>query len=75
MRSEVGSSRDTQVGGNHYQKFKIQVWDIVDEYGLSFYAGGVLKYLLRAGSKGPALEDLRKARHYMDKVIEIEEEK
>lgn len=64
-----------QVGGNHYSKFKIQPWAIIDEYGLSFYTGNVLKYLLRAGHKGVALEDLRKARHYLDRVIEIEEGK
>lgn len=66
-------ARLNQVGGEHYRKFKIQPWDVIDEYGLSFYAGGVLKYLLRAGNKGPALEDLRKARHYLDKLIEVQE--
>lgn len=67
----VADSR--QVGGNHYSKFKIQPWDIVDEYGLSFYAGSALKYLLRAGHKGPTVEDLKKCRHYLDKMIELEE--
>lgn len=69
------SARDTQVGGNHYKKFKIQPWDVIDEYGLTFYAGNALKYLLRAGRKGVALEDLKKARHYLDRMIEIEESK
>ena len=64
---------ERQVGGEHYRKFKIQPWDVIDEYDLSFYAGSVLKYLLRAGNKGPALEDLKKARHYLDKLIEVEE--
>ena len=69
------TARDTQVGGNHYKKFKIQPWDVIDEYGLTFYAGNALKYLLRAGRKGVALEDLKKARHYLDRMIEIEESK
>lgn len=68
-----GSARLNQVGGEHYRKFKIQPWDVVDEYGLSFYAGNALKYLLRAGHKGAALEDLKKCRHYLDKLIETEE--
>lgn len=68
-----GSARLAQVGGEHYKKFKIQPWDVVDEYELSFYAGNALKYLLRAGRKGAALEDLRKCRHYLDKLIEVEE--
>jgi len=70
-----GSARLSQVGGEHYRKFKIQPWDVIDEYGLSFYAGSALKYLLRAGNKGSKVEDLRKCRHYLDKLIEIEEAK
>lgn len=62
-----------QVGGNHYKKFKIQPWDVIDEYGLDFYAGNALKYLLR--QKNDRLEDLKKARHYLDKLIELEEGK
>jgi hypothetical protein len=67
-----GSARLAQVGGEHYKKFKIQPWDVIDEYDLSFYAGNALKYLLRAGHKGSKIEDLRKARHYLDKMIELE---
>ncbi|HKZ21180.1 MAG TPA: DUF3310 domain-containing protein [Acidimicrobiia bacterium] len=66
---------DTQVGGDHYRKFKIQVWDIWREYGLDPFRAGAVKYLLRAGHKGSALEDLKKARHYIEKCIEIEQEK
>jgi hypothetical protein len=69
------TTRDEQVGGNHYRQFKIQPWDVIDEYGLDFYRGNVVKYLLRAGHKGVKLEDLKKARHYLDRVIEIEEGK
>jgi len=74
-RTQVGngSARLDQVGGEHYKKFKIQPWDVIDEYDLSFYAGNALKYLLRAGHKGAKAEDLRKCRHYLDKLIEIEE--
>lgn len=66
---------ETQVGGDHYRKFKIQPWDVIDEYDLSFYAGNALKYLLRAGHKGSKIEDLRKARHYLDRMIELEGER
>lgn len=70
--AEAGTSptRESQVGGNHYKRFKIQPWDVIDEYGLDFYRGNVVKYLLRAGHKGVKLEDLKKARHYLDRVIE-----
>lgn len=66
-------ARERQVAGLHYRKHAIQPWDIIDEYDLSFYAGNALKYLLR--DKGNRLEDLKKARHYLDKLIEIEEGK
>lgn len=68
-----GSARDSQVGGDHYRKFKIQPWDIWQEYGLNAFEGAILKYLLRR--KGDRLEDLKKARHTLDRLIEMEEGK
>lgn len=68
-----GSARLSQVGGGHYKKFKIQPWDVIDEYQLGFYAGNALKYLLRAGHKDAKIQDLKKCRHYLDKLIELEE--
>lgn len=62
------SPSDRQVGGSHYKKHSIQPWDIIDEYGLGFYEGNVLKYLLR--DKGNKREDLEKAVHYLEKVLE-----
>jgi hypothetical protein len=67
------TARSDQVGGEHYRKFKIQPWDVIDEYGLGFYAGNALKYLLRAGHKDSRIQDLKKCRHYLDKLIEMEE--
>ncbi len=67
----VGGARNSQVGGEHYAKHKIQMWDIWQEYGLNAFEGAVLKYLLRR--KGSRLEDLKKARHTLDRLIEIEE--
>lgn len=66
---------DRQVGGDHYRQTPIQPWDIVDAFGLGFYAGNALKYLLRAGRKGDAqakVDDLAKAKHYIEKMIELE---
>lgn len=57
-----------QVGGAHYIKYAIQPWDIIDCYGLSFYEGSALKYLLRYRDKN-GVEDLKKARHYIDALI------
>lgn len=62
-----------QVGGSHYQEMPIQPWAIIDAFGLDFYAGSALKYLLRAGRKGSRVEDLKKCQHYLAKMIELEE--
>lgn len=67
----TGPARDSQVGGDHYKRYKIQPWDIWEEYDLDAFTGAILKYLLR--DKADRLEDLKKARHTLDRLIEIEE--
>lgn len=67
-------ARATQVGGDHYAKHKIQHWDIVQEYGLGYFEGAIVKYVLRHRDKN-GVEDLKKARHTLDRLIEIEEGK
>lgn len=53
----------------HYQGKKFEAIDIIDDYDLSFSLGNALKYLLRCDSKGNAIEDLEKARWYLDREI------
>jgi hypothetical protein len=62
-----------QVGGDHYASHKIQPWDVIEDWGLDFFAGNALKYLLR--DKGHRLEDLQKLQHYVEKMIEREQAK
>jgi hypothetical protein len=38
-----------------------------------FLRGNAIKYLARAGKKGDAIEDIKKAQHYLDKLIEVME--
>lgn len=54
---------------SHYNKGKIEVIDFIEDQGLSFHLGNVIKYIARAGSKGDKLEDLKKARWYLDRYI------
>lgn len=65
------SPRNKQEGGEHYTKFDVQPWDIIDWFKLNFYEGNILKYLLR--KKGDRVEDLRKLIHYAEKEIENEQ--
>lgn len=67
------AANDRQHGGTHYQK-PIQPWDYVAANGLGFFEGNAIKYLSRWRDKG-GIEDLRKAQHYVEKLIEIESAK
>lgn len=53
------------VAGREYEPVKV-----IRDWGLNFNLGNVVKYVSRAGRKGDALEDLRKARQYLDFEIE-----
>ncbi len=59
---------DKQVGGSHYKK-AIQPWDIIQVWGLDYWRGNVVKYVLRAPYKNKR-EDLEKAVHYLEYLIE-----
>jgi Protein of unknwon function (DUF3310) len=74
QKPNVTSSRanDTQVGGAHYKGAPVEVWDLVNLLGLDYFQGQVLRYLLRWKDKA-GVEDLHKARHYLDKYIEMAE--
>ncbi len=63
-----------QVGGTHYKFKDIQPWDAIHAWGLGFFSGNVVKYIARHREKN-GVEDLKKARHYLDKLIEIMEKK
>ena len=69
------TARDRQVGGDHYARQQVQPWDAIDtwplEQRIGFYRGNALKYVMRAGTKDPAPQDYAKARHYLDKLLEV----
>ncbi len=68
----MSDSNKTQIGGMHYKIKPIQPWDYITANDIGFLDGNAIKYLTRWRDKG-GIEDLRKARHYIDKLIEIEE--
>ena len=61
-----------QVGGTHYKSKAIQPWDYIAANELGYFEGNIVKYVSRWKDKG-GLDDLRKARHYLDKLIELRE--
>jgi hypothetical protein len=59
-----------QVGGDHYKGKTVQPWDFIAANDLGFFEGNVVKYVTRWKDKG-GVQDLHKARHYLDKLIEV----
>lgn len=59
-----------QVGGAHYKDRVIQPWDYIAANGLGYFEGNVVKYVSRWKDKG-GVADLRKAAHYLQKLIEL----
>jgi hypothetical protein len=49
---------------NPYEAIKV-----IEAWNLGFCLGNAVKYIARAGKKGAALEDLQKARWYLDREI------
>ena len=62
-------SLDKQVGGKHYRSMKIQPAEFINKNKLLFAEGNAIKYIVRAKNKG-GKEDLLKAKHYIDMIIE-----
>jgi len=64
-----GRANDRQEGGSHYKSFKYETWDVILDWNLGYLDGNAVKYLSRWKLKN-GIEDLKKARHYLDKLIE-----
>lgn len=62
----------TQVGGDHYRHLPIQPVQYIHANGIGYMEGNVIKYVTRWKAKN-GLADLRKAKHYIELLIELEE--
>ena len=60
-----------QVGGDHYKHMAIQPVEFIHRNGLGFCEGCVIKYVSRWRAKG-GVQDLEKARHFLNILIEME---
>ena len=66
------TANEIQVGGDHYKEKPIQPWDFIAANQLGYFEGNIVKYVSRWKDKG-GINDLKKARHYLDKLIELED--
>jgi hypothetical protein len=57
----------------HYTQGKIEVLDFIEDQKFGYLDGQVIKYVSRFRHKGSAVEDLKKARFYLDRLIAAQE--
>ena len=68
------SVKEKQIGGNHYKNKGIQPIEYILSNNLGFCEGNVVKYVTRYKDKN-GIEDLEKAKHYIEFLIEKEKNK
>lgn len=73
MTTQTSNPLDVQVGGQHYTSLAIQPVEYIMANRLSYCQGGVVKYITRYKDKG-GLQDLEKAKHFIDLLIKLEYE-
>lgn len=64
------SSHDPVNSPTHYTTGGIETIDYIEAKQLNYHLGNVVKYVSRAGKKGATLEDLKKAKWYLDREIQ-----
>ena len=60
--------------GGWYSRFNPQPIEIIEKWNLDHHRASIIQYLVRSDAKG-GVEDLKKARWYLDRLIEQEEKR
>ena len=68
--ASVSAAKSAVNHPSHYNVGKIEVIDAIEDWGLNFSLGNAVKYIARADHKGKPIEDLEKARWYIEREIE-----
>ena len=69
MEEQFMKSFKKQVGGSHYKKYKIAPVEFIIKNNIGFVEGNIIKYILRFKEKG-GVQDLEKAKHYIELLID-----
>jgi len=62
-------SLNKQIQGDHYQDFKIQPAEFINQNRLLLAEGNAIKYICRHSKKGKQ-DDIKKAIHYLEMILE-----
>lgn len=60
---------------SHYTVGGIETLDFIESKKLNYHLGNVIKYISRAEYKGNTIQDLKKAKYYLDRYIELTTDK
>ena len=74
MEEQFMKSFKKQVGGSHYKNYKIQPVEFIIKNNIGFVEGNIIKYILRFKEKG-GVQDLLKAKHYIELLIDSSKSK
>lgn len=72
MSEDKSPALAVQVGGDHYKDMAIQPFEYIHANRIAFAEGCIIKYVSRWRHKA-GIQDLKKARHFLDLLIEAEE--
>ena len=67
----MSGALEVQVGGDHYKAMAIQPVEFIHANSIPYFEGNVIKYVCRWRSKN-GLDDLKKAKHYLELLIALE---
>lgn len=68
---EAISANEKQIAGDHYKEYgDLQPWDVVLAWKLGYLEGTALKYIARHKKKN-GKEDIQKAIHFLEKLLEV----
>ena len=71
LQKEAMKATLKQVGGNHYKDCKIQPIEYIVANNLTYAEGNIIKYVTRSRRNG-GKNDLLKAKHYIEMILEME---
>ena len=69
MKQSKQSKPDLVNHPQHYKAGGMEVIDVIEAFELGFKLGNTVKYILRAGKKSDAIEDLKKSMWYLQREI------
>ena len=72
VKQKARRASNKQVGGDHYKGLEIQPVDYITGNNLTFLEGNAIKYITRHRRKGNNSEDIKKAIHCLELILEID---